>query len=220
MLRSFGSAALLAAALVSAIGCYTISLKVSSERAQVDRLRAGIVADNRDIRMLQSELRTRARLPELQRWNDSVLALSPPTAHQFVRDSVLLASYAPGTAAKPRLAETAPVQVSAPRVAPNAPRAAPAPFQAPQTLQPAHPLAPGIRQIAYTVGSSSSATPALTAARIAPERLAPIAAKPVAVAASAAPKASAGAGIDADLVSAVEAAAGSASEPVRKVPMQ
>ena len=92
--------------------------------------------------------------------------------------------------------------------------------QAPQTVQPMHPLAPGIRQIAYTVGSASIA-PTATAS-VAPVRAAPAAlavAKPVA-AAPAATKVPATAGIDTDLVNAVEAGAGGAPDPARKVPMQ
>ena len=99
--RFIGNGALISVAMLAALGCYTISLKVSSERAAVDKLRAQVVADAHDIRMLQSEVRTRARLPELQRWNDTVLALSPPKVGQFLRDGVQLASYAPGA---PRVA--------------------------------------------------------------------------------------------------------------------
>jgi hypothetical protein len=211
MSRTFGSAALLAAAMVSAIGCYTISLKVSSERAEVDKLRAGIVADTGDIRTLQSELRTRARLPELQRWNDSVLALSPPTAHQFVRDSVMLASYAPSAAiaAKPRLVQGA--SATLPRVAP-AVVAAPVTPQASQPVQPPRPLVPGIRQIAYSVGPTAPAPAMLrTAKPIVSAHIEPspaIAKQPVI------------AGIDADLINSVEAAAGGGSSPARKAPMQ
>ena len=93
MIMTFRSMSWAALALAAVLGCYTVSLKVSGERKAVDDLRTGIARDIRGIRTLQAELRTRARMPELQRWNDEVLALGAPTAAQFVRDPVLLASY-------------------------------------------------------------------------------------------------------------------------------
>jgi hypothetical protein len=97
-----GSAMMLVTTMVAAVGCYTINLKVSSERAGVQSLRMQLVADAREIRNLQAELRTRARFPELQRWNDNVLQMSAPAAGQFLRSPVELASYAAApTAARP-----------------------------------------------------------------------------------------------------------------------
>ncbi|TRW17149.1 hypothetical protein [Glacieibacterium frigidum] len=106
MIINFGSMASGVVALAMALGCYTVSLKVSGERKAVDDLRAAIARDQRGIRVLQAELATRARTPELQRWNDEVLALAAPTAGQFVRDPVQLASFA---------APTAPVAAAAPK---------------------------------------------------------------------------------------------------------
>jgi hypothetical protein len=125
-----GSIALLMAAIGVAIGGYSINLRVSAERQAVTRLHAELAADARDIRMLQAELRTRARLPELQRWNDEVfpqlsaqgVAMTAPQAAQFLRSPVQLASYVQG----------APTVPAAPRaslaIAPPAPVAAPAPM--------------------------------------------------------------------------------------------
>ncbi len=113
MKTSFKSAALIAAALASAMGCYTISLRASAERAGIDAARQRIARDTADIRLLQAELRTRARLPELERWNEQVLALAPPRAEQLLGSPVLLASYAAPAAPH------APVEVAA--VVRNAP---------------------------------------------------------------------------------------------------
>lgn len=137
MKTSFKSMTLIGAALVSAMGCYTISLKVSAERAAVERTRSGMTADLADIRLLQAELRTRARLPELQRWNEQVLALAPPRAEQFLGSPVMLASYAavPAAPAAPALAAPA-VQVAA--IVPAAP-----PASAP------------VRQVAYAVPAAA-----------------------------------------------------------------
>lgn len=94
MKTSLKSAVLVAAAMASAMGCYAISLRASSERAAIDAGRQRIVRDTADIRLLQAELRTRARLPELQRWNEQVLALASPRAEQLLANPVMLASYA------------------------------------------------------------------------------------------------------------------------------
>jgi len=102
-----GSAMMLVTTMVAAVGCYTINLKVSSERAGVEALRTQLVADAREIRNLQAELRTRARFPELQRWNDNVLQMSAPVAGQFLRSPVQLAGYAAAPAtAEPGLVYT------------------------------------------------------------------------------------------------------------------
>lgn len=92
----FGSAGLIAGAMASALACYTVSLRVAAERSDVDRARRTIAADLKDIRALEAELRTRARLPQLQRWNDEVLAMSAPTSKQFANGALALAAYAPG----------------------------------------------------------------------------------------------------------------------------
>ncbi len=94
MKTSFGSAALVGLALSSAMAFYAVSLHVAAERSGIDKVRAQIVADSHDIRMLQAELRTRARLPELQRWNEQVLALAPPKPGQFIDSPLVLANYA------------------------------------------------------------------------------------------------------------------------------
>ncbi|MGL4541096.1 MAG: hypothetical protein ACRCUI_01135 [Polymorphobacter sp.] len=199
--------------MLAALGCYTISLKVSSARADVDKLRAELVADSRDIRMLQSELRTRARLPELQRWNDAVLALSPPSAQQFVRDSVQLASYAPGA-----VAATAPV-AQLPARAPSPPPAKLAPVTAapllPVVPQPTRQLAPGMKSINYTVPAAESRRSAASAAdfsSVAPAM--PAKQRAMVASAGAGPKALPGvvatapAGLDSSVIEAINSAAG------------
>lgn len=113
MKTSFKSTALILAALGSVMTCYSVSLKASTERAGVEAARQRIAHDVADIRLLQAELRTRARLPELQRWNEQVLALAPPRAEQFVDNPVMLASYT-------MTPSHAPVQVAVVRDAPPA----------------------------------------------------------------------------------------------------
>ena len=50
-----GSAIMLVATMTLAIGCYSLSLRVSGERAAVEKLQRRLVADSRDIRTLQAE---------------------------------------------------------------------------------------------------------------------------------------------------------------------
>lgn len=97
-LRPAGPLALAAAALVASSA---ISMGVAAERDKLDKLRVAMARDVRDIRNLQAELRTRARLPELQRWNDEVLGLASPIAGQYLADPVQLANYRAPEAAKP-----------------------------------------------------------------------------------------------------------------------
>lgn len=113
-----GSALMLFVTIAAAVGSYTINLKVSGERAAVDALQRRIVADARDMRDLQAELRTRARLPEMQRWNDGVLKMSAPVAGQFLRSPLQLASFgvvaeAPAAAPALRYAVTGPAEAAA-----------------------------------------------------------------------------------------------------------
>ena len=105
-----GSALMLFVTMTAVLGSYTVNLKVAAERAAVDGLRHQLVADARDVRNLQAELRTRARLPEMQRWNDNVLLMAAPSAGQYLRNPVQLAGFAVPDAPAPLLAAAVPVQ--------------------------------------------------------------------------------------------------------------
>src|SRR3546814_3711304 len=52
-----------------ALAFYMISLKVSAERSAVERLERRIASSMMSIRQLQSELGTRERLPQIEKWN-------------------------------------------------------------------------------------------------------------------------------------------------------
>jgi hypothetical protein len=75
----------------AALGCYLVSLRVASERAALEQVEQEIVLAQRDIRVLQTEIGTRGRLAQLERWNVKVLALSAPSADQFVNGGFELA---------------------------------------------------------------------------------------------------------------------------------
>ena len=75
----------------AALGCYLVSLRVASERAALEDVETQIVLAQRDIRLLQTEIGTRGRLAQLERWNVKVLRLSAPSADQFVDGGFALA---------------------------------------------------------------------------------------------------------------------------------
>ncbi|MEO7864916.1 MAG: hypothetical protein ABIR63_03475 [Sphingomicrobium sp.] len=78
----------------AALGCYLVSLRVASERAALEAVETKIVLAQRDMRVLQTEIGTRGRLAQLERWNAKVLALSAPSADQFLSGSFELAKLA------------------------------------------------------------------------------------------------------------------------------
>jgi hypothetical protein len=76
----------------AALGCYMVSLNVASERAKLENVEEKIVLAQRDIRVLQTEIGTRGRLAQLERWNARFIRLSAPSADQFVEGGFQLAS--------------------------------------------------------------------------------------------------------------------------------
>lgn len=74
------------------LGFYLVSLQVAGERKKLELMDRRITAAQRDIRALETEFDTRANLAQLEKWNGDTLALSAPTAGQFVGDEAQLAS--------------------------------------------------------------------------------------------------------------------------------
>jgi uncharacterized protein (DUF4415 family) len=93
MARGFKPVGWVAGVAAAALGCYMLSLNVAAERAELKKLEWRIIMAKRDIRTLQTELGTRGRLQQLESWNANVLALSAPTANQFVASEVTLARF-------------------------------------------------------------------------------------------------------------------------------
>ena len=93
MARGFKPVGWVAGVAAAALGCYMLSLNVAAERAELKKLEWRIIMAKRDIRTLQTELGTRGRLQQLESWNANVLALSAPTANQFVANEVTLARF-------------------------------------------------------------------------------------------------------------------------------
>ena len=118
--RSFHSLFMVASCAGAALGCYLVSLRVASERATLEDVETRIVLAQRDMRVLQTEIGTRGRLSQLERWNAGAFALSAPSADQFLKGGFELA----------RLAQPEhKVDFQAPVVLASAP--APAPQRAP-----------------------------------------------------------------------------------------
>ena len=90
--RSFRSVFMVGAIASAALGCYLVSLRVASERAALESVENRIVLAQRDIRLLETEIGTRGRLSQLERWNVKVIRLSAPSADQFVDGAFQLAT--------------------------------------------------------------------------------------------------------------------------------
>ena len=78
--RGFGSLVWAGAVAGAALGFYLVSLRVASERAALEGVETEIAMAQRDIRLLQTELGTRGRLAQLERWNVRFIRLSAPSA--------------------------------------------------------------------------------------------------------------------------------------------
>ncbi len=90
--RGFGSVLSAGAVVGAALGFYLVSLRVASERAALEEVESQIALTQRDIRLLQTEIGTRGRLAQLERWNVKFIRLSAPNADQFVDGGFQLAT--------------------------------------------------------------------------------------------------------------------------------
>lgn len=123
----------------AAVSFYLVSLRVASERGALEKVEREIAGTQHDIRQLQTELKTRASMRQLERWNGDVLALSAPSAGQYLQvaqlarvdalpdgdpaqlnipQTVRLASYEPEAAAPAPVVVTAAVAAAPRPVAP------------------------------------------------------------------------------------------------------
>ena len=90
--RGFGPVVWAGAVAGAALGFYLVSLRVASERSALEDVETEIAMTQRDIRLLQTEIGTRGRLAQLERWNVRFIRLSAPTADQFVDGGFQLAT--------------------------------------------------------------------------------------------------------------------------------
>jgi len=80
---------LVAIGMVAAMGFYLISSRVASERTELEKVDRRIIATQKAIRQLQTEIGTRASMRQLERWNGDVLALTSPDASQYIAEGAL-----------------------------------------------------------------------------------------------------------------------------------
>jgi hypothetical protein len=86
-----------------------LNLRVASERAEVAKLDRRIIATQQSIRALQTEVGTRSRIPQLEEWNEDVLALAAPASGQYVQQNVSLARF---DTRQPQVADQAEVRLA------------------------------------------------------------------------------------------------------------
>lgn len=135
----------------AALGCYMLSLQVASERSDLARVERQIVAAQQEIRSLQTELGTRGRLSQLERWNAEVLALSAPAAGQFLESEVRLARF---DVREQTLADRARVQLASAETAPASPVRPPV-QQAVAEVKEEAPAQPLVRRASLQVGDTT-----------------------------------------------------------------
>jgi hypothetical protein len=131
-------------------GAQVVTTRAAAERRVVTKLNIALVDNKVRIRELEAELRTRAGLPELQRWNDAVFQLSAPQGGQILQSPVQLAAFAARPEAPPAVryavaedgvAGTEP-PAPPPAALPGAPRVVQTSYGAPADIAPDMPAAP------------------------------------------------------------------------------
>ena len=152
--------------------CYMLNLRVAAERAELAKLDRRIVATQQNIRALQTEVGTRSRIPQLEQWNEDVLALSAPVTGQYLQRDVSLARF---DTRQPQLSDqAAEVRLASAETgaapAGEAPAATPAPQRAvaaPVTASPVAAGRPEVRRASLLVApeAPASAKPRDAAAR-------------------------------------------------------
>ena len=174
---SFRSVFMVASCAGAALGCYLVSLRVASERAALESVETKIVLAQRDIRLLQTEIGTRGRLAQLERWNVKVLALSAPSADQFLDGGFALAKLT----RPPQTMDPAAPVVLASAPAPQKPTPLAVPEQAEESTPPAGPVS--LMHQASLNTEVRREAPAAAIAKLAPKASA-VVAKPAAKAPS------------------------------------
>lgn len=183
--RGFGSVLSAGAVVGAALGFYLVSLRVASERAALEEVETRIAMTQRDIRLLQTEIGTRGRLAQLERWNVRFIRLSAPNADQFVNGGFQLASL---VAPRKIPAVEAPVVLAAASIPPtDGQRLMGGPPESGLAASPpSRPVGEMMHVASYQVPQPKAApsAPGHTPTLASPERAKPVAARPEAVTAS------------------------------------
>jgi len=167
--RGFGPVIWAGAVAGAALGFYLVSLRVASERSALEDVETEIAMAQRDIRLLQTEIGTRGRLAQLERWNVRFIRLSAPNADQFVDGGFQLATLVK-PAPKPAI-EAPVILASAPAEAPSRqPRLTDDADQREEALQASRPVSEMVHVASYSVPPQ----PAMTAPPPAKPRAKPL----------------------------------------------
>jgi hypothetical protein len=137
---------------VAVLGCYMLNLRVAAERAELAKLDRQIVLTRQNIRALQTEVGTRSRIPQLEEWNNDVLALAAPATGQYLQRNVSLARF---DTRQPQLADQAEVRLASAETGatPGEPAATPAPRRAVAATPPA--ARPELRRASLEIGADA-----------------------------------------------------------------
>ncbi|HYD11727.1 MAG TPA: hypothetical protein VEC11_02650 [Allosphingosinicella sp.] len=164
---------------VAVLGCYMLNLRVAAERAELAKLDRQIILAQQNIRALQTEVGTRSRIPQLEEWNNDVLALAAPVTGQYVQQNVSLARF---DTRQPQISDQAEVRMASAETgaapAGDAPAATPAPQRA--VAAPRPPVQAEVRRASLSVGPAAPAPAKREAAappRRQPERAVRVAAR-------------------------------------------
>jgi len=170
--RGFGSVVWAGAVAGAALGFYLVSLRVASERAALEDVESRIALTQRDIRLLQTEIGTRGRLAQLERWNVKFIRLSAPNADQFVDGGFQLATL---VKPMPKPSIEAPVVYASAQIPP----ADGQPKLTGDAVEPEAAAPPSSRPVSEMIHVASYAVPEKKAP--APAVSKPVAAKPITV---------------------------------------
>jgi len=153
--RGFGSVLWAGAVAGAALGFYLVSLNVASERADLEEVETRIALAQRDIRLLQTEIGTRGRLAQLERWNVKFIRLSAPTADQFVDGGFQLATL---VAPQQKPAIEAPVVLASAQVEQSFPQQQGLAGDAAEAQQTSRPVSEMVHVASYSVPERPVAT--------------------------------------------------------------
>lgn len=158
---------------IVAIGFYLVSSQVAAERKRLEQVDRRIASAERDIRALETEFDVRANLAQLERWNGNTLALTVPTARQFVADERALAALSP-VQGLPVPGRDVPVQ-TAQLIVPAAPVAAIVPAVATASTATAAPAVVKVAAVQVAAATPVTVTKVAARAAAAPVKVAKVA---------------------------------------------
>lgn len=134
MIARFRIVGWVAGCAAAALCCYLAAQRVASERLALTKVEREIALVTTENARLQTEIETRSRKGQLERWNVAMFRLGAPAPTQFFESNVKLAAFVEGRMAMDpknavvQVAYTPPAAPAAPKIIPvSAPAPAPTP---------------------------------------------------------------------------------------------